>query len=123
YDMEKRYFHKDGLIVWILLSVSLVRDDAGQPMYFVGQIQDITARKHAESQLVDSEFRYRTIANPVPGFVFEGVVRDGHPQPTGGGGGLGGWMAGIFIAFLNLAARLSSTKGRRSVFLRVLSPL
>ncbi len=82
YDMEKRYFHKDGHIVWILLSVSLVRDDAGQPMYFVSQIQDITARKHAESQLIDSEFRYRTIANLVPGFVFEGVVRDGHPQPT-----------------------------------------
>ena len=82
YDMEKRYFHKGGHIVWILLSVSLVRDDTGQPMYFVSQIQDITARKHAESQLVDSEFRYRTIANLVPGFVFEGVVRDGHPQPT-----------------------------------------
>ena len=81
-DMEKRYFHKGGHIVWILLSVSLVRDDTGQPMYFVSQIQDITARKHAESQLVDSEFRYRTIANLVPGFVFEGVVRDGHPQPT-----------------------------------------
>src|SRR5438874_5288405 len=43
--------------------------------YFVSQIQDITARKHAESQLVDSEFRYRTIANLVPGFVFEGVER------------------------------------------------
>src|SRR5258708_19110792 len=82
YHMEKRYFHKDGHIVWILLSVSLVRDAAGQPMYFVSQIQDITARKHAESQLVDSEFRYRTIANLVPGFVFEGVVRDGHPHPT-----------------------------------------
>jgi PAS domain S-box-containing protein len=82
YDMEKRYLHKDGRIVWILLSVSLVRDDASQPMYFVSQIQDITARKHAESQLIDSEFRYRTIANLVPGFVFEGVVRDGHPQPT-----------------------------------------
>jgi PAS domain S-box-containing protein len=82
YDMEKRYFHKDGHIVWILLSVSLVRDDAGQPMYFVSQIQDITARKHAESQLIDSEFRYRTIANLVPGFVFEGVIRDGQPQPT-----------------------------------------
>src|SRR6266699_1002424 len=82
YDMEKRYFHKDGHIVWILLSVSLVRDDAGQPMHFVAQIQNITARKDAESQLVESEFRYRTIANLVPGFVFEGVVRDGHPQPT-----------------------------------------
>jgi PAS domain S-box-containing protein len=82
YDMEKRYFHRDGHIIWVLLSVSLVRNDAGQPMYFVSQIQDITARKHAEQQLVDSEFRYRTIANLVPGFVFEGVVRDGYPQPT-----------------------------------------
>jgi PAS domain S-box-containing protein len=82
YDMEKRYFHKDGHIVWILLSASLVRDEAGQPMYFVAQIQDITARKHAESGLIDSEFRYRTIANLVPGFVFEGVVKDGRPQPT-----------------------------------------
>jgi len=82
FDMEKRYFHKDGHIVWILLSVSLVRDDAGQPMYFVSQVQDITARKHAEKQLVDSEFRYRTIANLVPGFVFEGVVRNGRPQPV-----------------------------------------
>src|SRR5438876_12228412 len=80
--MEKRYFHKDGHIVWILLSVSLVRDEARQPMYFVSQIQDITARKHAEIELIDSEFRYRTIANLVPGFVFEGVVRDGRPQPT-----------------------------------------
>jgi PAS domain S-box-containing protein len=88
YDIEKRYFHRDGHIVWILLSVSLVRDDAGQPIYFVSQIQDITARKHAESQLIDSEFRYRTIANLVPGFVFEGVVRDGHPQPT--------WVSGGF---------------------------
>jgi PAS domain S-box-containing protein len=82
YDLEKRYFHKDGHIVWILLSVSLVRDDAAQPLYFVSQIQDITARKHAESQLIDSEFRYRTIANLVPGFVFEAVVRDGRPQAT-----------------------------------------
>src|SRR5256886_3074982 len=82
YDMEKRYLHKGGHVVWVLLSVSLVRDDAGQPMYFVSQIQDISARKHAESQLIDSEFRYRTIANLVPGFVFEGVVRDGLPQPT-----------------------------------------
>ncbi|TLY68120.1 MAG: PAS domain S-box protein, partial [Gammaproteobacteria bacterium] len=82
YDMEKRYLHKGGHVVWVLLSVSLVRDDAGQPMYFVSQIQDISARKHAESQLIDSEFRYRTIANLVPGFVFEGVVREGRPQPT-----------------------------------------
>jgi len=35
-----------------------------------------------ESQLIDSESRYRTIANLVPGFVFEGVVKDGQPHPS-----------------------------------------
>ena len=82
YDMEKRYLHKDGHAVWVLLSVSLVRDAAGDALYFVGQIQDISARKQVERQLVESELRYRTIADLVPGFVFEGVVRDGYPHPT-----------------------------------------
>jgi PAS domain S-box-containing protein len=51
YQMEKRYFHKLGHIVWILLSVSSVWDAAGKPLYFVSQIQDITARKQAEVKL------------------------------------------------------------------------
>ena len=82
YDMEKRYFHRDGHIICILLSVSPVRDDAAQPMYLVSQIQDITARKRAESQLIDSE---HSAIGPspisVPGFVFEDVAGM-HPQPT-----------------------------------------
>ncbi|MGQ0811839.1 MAG: PAS domain S-box protein [Nitrospiraceae bacterium] len=48
YQMEKRYIHKQGAVVWILLNVSLVRDAQGAPMYFVAQIQDITERKQAE---------------------------------------------------------------------------
>ena len=48
YQMDKRYFHKLGHIVWIHLSVSLVRDADGAPAYFVSQIQDISEQKHAE---------------------------------------------------------------------------
>ncbi|MEL7242232.1 MAG: ATP-binding protein, partial [Cyanobacteria bacterium J06573_2] len=51
YQMEKRYFHSSGHIVWILLSVSLVRDKKEQPLYFIAQIQDITPRKQAEARL------------------------------------------------------------------------
>lgn len=51
YHMEKRYFHKQGHIVWIYLSVSLVHDTQGNPLYFVSQIEDITERKKAEEKI------------------------------------------------------------------------
>jgi PAS domain S-box-containing protein len=51
FHMEKRYIHKLGHIVWTLLSIALVRDSHGQPAYFISQVQDITERKRAESQL------------------------------------------------------------------------
>lgn len=50
YTMEKRYFHKEGRLVWVLLAVSLVRDRAGAPQYFISQINDITDRKLAEAE-------------------------------------------------------------------------
>lgn len=45
YHMEKRYFHKRGKIVHVLLNVTLVRDGKGAPLYFIKQIEDITQRK------------------------------------------------------------------------------
>lgn len=61
YSMEKRYFHADGHVVWINLSVSLVRDDTAAPLYFISQIEDITERKHTEAALRASEERTRRI--------------------------------------------------------------
>lgn len=49
YHMEKRYRRKDGQMVWALLSVTLAHSpEDGAPLYFISQIQDITARKEAE---------------------------------------------------------------------------
>ncbi|HEY7380418.1 MAG TPA: PAS domain S-box protein [Gaiella sp.] len=51
YQMEKRYLRPDGTVVWVLLSVSLVRDGAGRPLQFVSQIEDISERKQAQDEL------------------------------------------------------------------------
>ncbi|MEQ8267848.1 MAG: ATP-binding protein [Parvibaculum sp.] len=52
YQMEKRYFRKDGEIIWGHLAVAILRAENGQPLYFISQIQDITARKQVETELV-----------------------------------------------------------------------
>lgn len=71
YRMEKRYFHKAGHIVWVLLSVSLVRDTKGDPLYFISQIQDITRRKEAEEALNETleqlsrKSRHESIINDI----------------------------------------------------------
>jgi PAS domain S-box-containing protein len=66
YQMEKRYLHRDGHAVWILLNVSLMRDAAGDPLYFISQMQDVTERKQAEEALARSENRLRTIIETEP---------------------------------------------------------
>jgi PAS domain S-box-containing protein len=48
YSMEKRYFRKDGSIVWVNKTVSLARKANGAPDYFVSVIEDISARKRLE---------------------------------------------------------------------------
>jgi PAS domain S-box-containing protein len=51
YSIEKRYFRKDGSIVWVTLTVSLLRDTAGAPQCYISVIEDITGRKLAETAL------------------------------------------------------------------------
>jgi PAS domain S-box-containing protein len=53
YTREKRYFRKDGSLVWINLTVSLVRSSAGAPLYFISIVEDINARKSFEETLVE----------------------------------------------------------------------
>ena len=51
YAMEKRYLHKDGHVIPILLSVSLIRNADGSPKYFISMIQDISERERFVEQL------------------------------------------------------------------------
>jgi PAS domain S-box-containing protein len=49
YKMEKRYIRKDGAVVWVNLTVSIVRAANGEPLYLVGFIEDITPRREAQT--------------------------------------------------------------------------
>lgn len=55
YSLEKRYLHKDGSIIWISLSVAIVRDSSGAPLHFLAGILDITSRKHSEALIKDHQ--------------------------------------------------------------------
>ncbi|HEV2827908.1 MAG TPA: EAL domain-containing protein [Pyrinomonadaceae bacterium] len=55
-QIEQRYVHKLGHNVWVLMTMSLIRDGEGEPLHFVCQFQDITRRKQAEERLVHDVF-------------------------------------------------------------------
>ncbi|WP_416058604.1 PAS domain S-box protein [Stenotrophomonas maltophilia] len=69
YHLEKRYLDRDGNIIWARLSVSLVRNERGDPLHFVSQIQDITAQRSSEQRLFESEQRSRITLDAVADLV------------------------------------------------------
>lgn len=50
YRMEKRYIRADGGIVWVTLTVALIRDETGEPAYFISVIEDITEMRRARHE-------------------------------------------------------------------------
>jgi PAS domain S-box-containing protein len=47
YTLDKRYVRKDGEVIWISLTVSVIRDEQGRPLKGMGLVQDITERRRA----------------------------------------------------------------------------
>ena len=57
YQRDKRYVSKNGTIVDVMVSASVIRDREGMALYFISQIEDIRERKRAERALQESEQR------------------------------------------------------------------
>ena len=51
FSRDKRYIRKNGEAVWVSLTVSMQRDQSGQPRYFIGVVRNITGRKRAAEHL------------------------------------------------------------------------
>ena len=76
YQLEKRYVHKDGRIVWVLASIALVQAGCGDSVSFVCQIEDITERRRADAALREAEARYHTLVEQIPAVVYTGGPAD-----------------------------------------------
>ena len=59
--IENIYINQAGTQIWVNITVSLVRTDAGEPDYFVSAIEDISDRKLLEQKLHSSEAELRSV--------------------------------------------------------------
>lgn len=75
-SLEKRYMAKDGRVVWVSVSTSLIRDEGGRPLRTLAVIQDITARKEAEEGLRSAEARFRCLVEQSIVGIY--VIQDDH---------------------------------------------
>ncbi|GCE22609.1 PAS domain S-box protein [Dictyobacter kobayashii] len=69
YTMEKRYIRRDGSLVWVNLTVSLVRHEDGAPHYFISVIEDISQRKHLEETLYQQNQLLQQMVNNAPDII------------------------------------------------------
>jgi PAS domain S-box-containing protein len=51
YELEKRYFHKNGGIVTASLTASLIRDRGGRPLHFILQLMDVTELRQSQQEI------------------------------------------------------------------------
>jgi PAS domain S-box-containing protein len=67
---EKRYVRKDGQLINVVISPTIIRDSDGNPLHFMALFQDITERKKAEIDLKESESKFRILADKSPNMIF-----------------------------------------------------
>jgi len=65
FSMEKRYFRKDGSVVWVNLSCSIILRPDGGPDYFIALIEDISERVYAKESLLVSDLALKAISQGV----------------------------------------------------------
>lgn len=94
YRMEKRYFKKNGEIVWVKIAVTMLRDEDGKPEFSLALIEDITERRQLQTELLRSEERFRTsLENMLDCFGIYTSIRDSN-----------GKIVDFLIEYINQAA-------------------
>ena len=71
---EYRSIDRDGATIWLHNAARLVRDEDGEPRFWLGIVSDVTERRAAEQQLRDAEERYRHLVEQMPVAVYTDAV-------------------------------------------------
>jgi len=66
FQIEKQYRRKNGSLVWVRNSVSLVPGTERVPRFLMALSEDITERKQAEAAIRASEFKLRQVIDTIP---------------------------------------------------------
>jgi len=89
YQLEKKFIHKDGHTVFGLLNATIIRNTNGEPLYFLGNVQDITERKMMEFELIETkekaeknEQKYKNLfTNMMNGFGIHEMIFNENGEP------------------------------------------
>ena len=78
FTLDYRYIASDGHVVWVRDEAILLKDEAGKPEFWQGVMMDVTARKHAEEALRESEVRFRKVFDSSPVAICITTLEGGH---------------------------------------------
>lgn len=80
YRREKRYFHKDGRLVWAQSAAVAVRKAQGELRYIISMVEDITDRKRTEEIIRERENNNRALLDAIPDLIIrlraDGTILD-----------------------------------------------
>ncbi|MFD8751446.1 putative bifunctional diguanylate cyclase/phosphodiesterase [Kitasatospora sp. NPDC059577] len=92
FRVEKQLKHREGHEVWSKVTVSLIRDGAGQPLYTLALVEDITEQRRLGDRLEYQALHDPLTRLPNRAYFFErldaaclSVTEEPAPGPAGGG--------------------------------------
>ena len=74
YQREKRYFRKDREVIWGISTVSAIRSSGGKLQYLISTVEDITARRQAETVMRELASIVEHSADAIIGQTGAGVI-------------------------------------------------
>src|SRR5204862_7702691 len=73
---QYRAIHRDGREIWIREDAVLVRDDDGEPRFWLGLMLDVTGSVHTERELHEARTKYGALVEQIPAIVYVDLADD-----------------------------------------------